>query len=232
MHEMNVQAAWGSVMRCRVTLVIALAAMLGASGGAGCSPGGIRISSTITAESAAPIERLLVLADIKSPVFGDAMYGGFHNGVTAALAMCHVDGRLLHRDPMELDEEERVVRAMKELQPGARLLIKSTGGTLDGSTPSMRSFRLELLDLASNKVTWQADVMMWDAHHDDRDNGEDLAVHVISRLRADGLLRSCPSGELSTSSCWERRRGTLAMSKRIADRQARARVAKAAPICR
>ena len=50
-----------------MTLVIALAAMLGASGGAGCSPGGIRISSTIIVESAAPIERLLVLADIKSP---------------------------------------------------------------------------------------------------------------------------------------------------------------------
>lgn len=186
-------------MRRHVTLVLALTVMLEVGGGAGCGSS-IRVSSTIILENAPPIERLFVIADIKSPVFENVMYGGFHLGMTTALSMCHVEGRLVHKDPVGLDEEERLLRVLKELQPDAQLLITSTGGTLRGGKPSKRLFELELFVRASNELAWRADVVMEDYYYlDERAAGEDLAVHIISRLRADGLLKSCPSGELSRS---------------------------------
>lgn len=193
-------------MRRHVTLVLALVVMLGAGGGAGCGPP-LRISSTTFIENTPPIERLLMIADIRSPVFTDAMYDGFKGGMMAALSLCHVEGRLLHKDPMDLDEEKRFLGFLRELQPDAQLLIDARGGTLfrDGKPPE-RLFDVELFVGASKLVAWRAQVVMRDSYDDPGANGANLAVHIISWLRADGLLKSCPSGELSSAVCREYRR--------------------------
>jgi hypothetical protein len=174
--------------------------MLGAGGGAGCGPP-VQVSSTTFIENAPPIESLLMIADIKSPVFADAMYDGFQKGMMTALSLCHVEGRLVHEDSLGLDEEERLLRVLKEFQPGAQMLIDSLGGTLQGNTPSERLFDVKLFMGASKEVAWRAKVVMQDTYDDPGVNGVDLAVHIISRLRADGLLKSCPSGELSSAVC-------------------------------
>lgn len=203
---MGVKAVWRGVMRRHVTLALTL--MLGA-GGAGCEPPPVRGSSTRFIEHAPQIERLLLIADIKSPVFGDVMYDGFRGSIMAALSWCHVEGRLEHKDPMGLDEEDRLLRSLKEFQPDAQLLIDATGGTLQGDARSTlrgvqvlkRLFEVDLFVGAAREVAWHASVVMQDSHGDPAANGAELAVHVISRLRADGLLQGCPAGKVSSAVC-------------------------------
>lgn len=206
-----------SIGRFRGIIIIMLAATLGVSSLASCGGSGLHVitfDSRVGFAGAAPVERMLVLADIRSMGFSDAMYDGFEAGMTRVLERCGVRSMTINLDFRGL-EDTRKLRASTVLQPNAILVIGRLGGivtfnthesfvranpqdrpaTLSGKpgwSSSRLNFELKLLDFKSEKVTWLANVVLDISHGSDVASGMDFANSITSRLQTDEVLKGCP----------------------------------------
>jgi hypothetical protein len=193
-------------------VVFLMAATLRVSTLASCAPVVTAINSSVDLGGTAPVERMLVFANIRSEGFSDAMYDGFEAGMTSGLERCGVRSKAVNLDFRGL-EDARKFSVWTELQPNAILVIGRAGGhatfgtdesysqALHGNRPaelsgtgwtsSRLNYEFKLLDLKSGKVTWVAKVVL-DIGGSDDASGNGFAINIISRLQTDGVLKGCP----------------------------------------
>lgn len=155
--------------------------------------GGIQtmaFNSRVDLEGAAPIERLLVFANLDS-----SMYDGFQAGMTNMLERCGVGSQILNSGFRGLEESHNF-QAAREFQPSTALAIELVRSTILPGVESRLVFELRLLDYGSGKVTWLArmEVSLRGSimTGGDRDSGARFAASIIARLRDDGVLKACP----------------------------------------
>ena len=209
--------------------------MLTCSGPAGCTPQVVRNSRVF---EKAPIESLLVLAQLE--IFDHETYYGFQEGLTRVLATCGVKSTILRVDPFGLVE-----RAPPGTLPWAALSIVGRGGrirlTAGGVGSGNLDFGLRLFDLKSNKAFWLADgklTAMTSSHHvDDKDAAVRFATDIVSQLRTDGMLTSCPPGKLAkpkvaaSPECLAARHRALVEAKQLENKRERMKAINRAPAC-
>lgn len=178
--------------------IVLLTALLAASSLLGCGSY-TSFASRADLAGAAPIERLLVFADVGTLGFTDEMYEGFRTGMTHALKRCGVESRIVGLDFRDL-EEARNFPASKELQPNAVLAFRPAGGTIFvkrmyGVEVSRRvgelDYEIRLFDLQSEKETWQAQASVR-LNSYGVSSGQEFASSAVTRLRIDGVLKGCP----------------------------------------
>lgn len=175
----------------RRVLALAVCAALGA-----CAGGRATFQVWNSAANADPVERVLVVTRI-------GMTEGLRDGVSDAfrdhLAACGVRAVVLHIDVLDLDPEQRVYEAMRQLQPSAVLSIsrQSSDTTLyNGYAASTQEYHVRVVSGRSFKVLWEG-VMTWklvsswvtDLHG----TGEKFADNIIDALRGSVLAR-CGTG--------------------------------------
>jgi hypothetical protein len=104
--------------------VIALA--LGA-GMAGCAPTATAtFSSTVNRPKIVPVDRVLVVAGVRSWEFRPALYGDFQRALSARLSSCGVASRIWYINPNAPDEPEHFRNDLRAFQPSVVLHIKDT----------------------------------------------------------------------------------------------------------
>lgn len=216
------------------TFTVALAAMLTCSGPAGCTPQVVFNSRVF---EKAPIESLLVLTHLE--IFDHETYYGFQEGLTRVLATCGVKSKILRIGPFGRGE-----RAPPGTLPWAALSIVGRGGkvrlTSDLGLGDL-DFGLELFDPKSNKAFWRADGKLTakaSSHHvHDKDAAVRFATDIVSQLRTDGMLTSCPPGKLAipkvgaSPECLAARRRALVEAMQLENKRERMKAINDAPIC-
>jgi hypothetical protein len=195
--------SWGVIMRRLNVILLTALLQCGSLAGCGSAPPRTTFTSRRLFEASAPIKRLLVLADVRSPSFGEEMYHGFEESMTNALASCGGELRVWQRDPMSLTEREDLQRTIKEFQPNAILRIDAIGGSMyskQGVTKNRLGFELALSDVVVNEIIWagiaEFRVTTGAAGNNDRISGESFGTAIITQLRNDLLLKGCPDGHL------------------------------------
>ncbi|TMQ20494.1 MAG: hypothetical protein E6J90_15975 [Deltaproteobacteria bacterium] len=125
-----------------VWVAAAVALVVGACALGGCEP---RItagfSSRLYSANAPPIERLLIVPDMKSQAFGDSMYHGFETGLIKRLSLCGVQPRILVLDALELEPEQRFAQVANEFHATAAMFINPLGGKLQRRIQAARVAR-------------------------------------------------------------------------------------------
>jgi len=211
------------------TFFIKLTILLWGSSLSGCVgvTGGTVFTSHANLTNAAPVKLLMVLEDVQNGGFDHNMHEGFHVALTSGLTACGVALRILHPDPMDLDLSQYIDANVKEFQPSAMLLINTTGGNI-GGRPSTLTYDLKLIDLESNRVTWLAksNFSIWVS---DTDSGGGFGISIVSRLRDDGVLMSCP--RLLYQDCEKERRRAYSEASQETDERERKKVIESAPKC-
>ena len=175
--------------------------------------------------SAAPLERLLVVANVTSSGFPVKMYEAFQAGLTNRLATCGVPSKVLlvHSST---DPVQRVADASAELAPTATLVIQRDGGDVvreskrvgymvTERTTSRLLFQLEMFDTSSARRTWLARSQFdtRESNTDAETSAVEFATSIVSRLRDDGILPGCPTSGWPAFKppprCWDVRRRIL-----------------------
>lgn len=167
----------------------------------GCASGSITMNSQRSQAAAAPIERLLVLANLKSQGFSDRMYDGFSAGLAGRLRACHVEPRVFHAEPGNDGWPAGVAAEAKAFAPSATLLIRATGGLLQTragvTTSASVVIALRIAATGTGAELWRAklvfDVDTNSLWYNDTASGERLASLLADRLRQDGVLDRCPA---------------------------------------
>src|SRR5438477_2108175 len=144
-----------------VWVAAAVALVVGACALGGCEP---RItagfSSRLYSANAPPIERLLIVPDMKSQAFGDSMYHGFETGLIKRLSLCGVQPRILVLDALELEPEQRFAQVANEFHATAAMFINPLGGKLHSVNGNLTSaelvFELKLFHVESKQLVWLA----------------------------------------------------------------------------
>jgi hypothetical protein len=182
---------------------VVLLALLAASSLPGCGSH-TTFASRADLGGAAPVERLLVFADVGTMGFTDSMYEGFQTGMTSMLERCGVKSRVVALDFRTVAESRNLV-ASRELQPNAVLALRPAGGTITVTTlhgaevsrhVSGLTYELRLFDLESEKVTWRARASVGLTSYG-VSSGKDFATGIVSQLRTDGVLRGCRPGDFA-----------------------------------
>ena len=209
----------------------------------GCDPlVNATFSSRTYPTGAAPIERLLVVARVKSRAFDDSMSQGFETGLVRRLGVCGVQSRVMYNDGMDLDFEQRMSEITKEFQPGAAMEIKALGGDIYSTNGTVTNahllFELKILYLESNQLTWLArsafDFHTGSIDEDAWNAGVEFATHIISRIRDDGVLPHCPAAGTrwpELDFCREGRRRKVEEIKHVRDDRERRLLLEALPVC-
>lgn len=167
----------------------------------GCTSGSIIMNSRRSQASAAPIERLLVLANLKSQGFSDSMYDGFSAAFAGQLRACHVEPRVFHAEPGNDDWPRTVAAEAVAFAPSATLLIRATGGVLHTRSGVTKAASIVIglrIDATDTRAElWRAklvfDVDTGSVWYNDTASGERLASLLVDQLRRDGVLDRCPA---------------------------------------
>jgi hypothetical protein len=108
-----------------MAVVVAIAAM--GAGVAGCAPTATAtFSSTVDRPKIVPVERVLVVAGVRSWEFQPALYGDFQRALTERLTSCGVTSRIWYINPNASDEPEHFRNDLRAFQPSVVLHIKDT----------------------------------------------------------------------------------------------------------
>jgi hypothetical protein len=117
------------------------------------------------------------------------------------LASCKVRLAILHKDDLALDESERLRQTTETLRPNAILVIRSRGGVFQSNNDWHHvTFSFALIEPGSHYTLWGGEAEVTAETIGGESDGRRFAAEIITHLRDDGVLTSCPSGELSRSS--------------------------------
>jgi hypothetical protein len=181
------------------SLVVMVMVVVGAFG---CTqPGSITMNSRRSQVVAPPIERLLVLVNLKSRGFSDAMYFGFSTALEDQLRACEIMPKLFHAEPGNETWPTVMDAEARGFGPNAALLIRATGEHvyLKRDVTKFASMVIELrIELPeSGAELWRAKLVFQvdtgGPSSQDNENGKRLASFLTDRLRQDGLLDRCPA---------------------------------------
>lgn len=206
----------------------------------------VKFESQVAGGSAAPIEKLLVIASFDPKVFTDDMFDGFQDALTERLALCGVQARALYRDPKAVDFEERVTATLRAQQASAVLTMnaQTTNVTAENERHGFKGtlgFDLAVLDAGSKVVRWRAGSKLeidvggdWSIF---AGAGATFATSLASQLRFDGMLPGCPQDlagwpEISPpAGCMRIRKRVLQEASQLQSDEQRAAKEKSAPMC-
>ena len=165
---------------------------------AGCAAGS---STVISSQTEGPpksrIDRLVVFANFGRGI-DEQMSQGFEAGWANRLNACGVKSVIFHNDVQNLDAGADTDSATQRFRPAAILWIDFETGFVDATAGERKlNFNLKLVDAKSRKPMWHAStrfaVNTSAASVEDRENfGVGFATTVVSRLRGDGVLATCP----------------------------------------
>lgn len=167
---------------------------------AGCANARTSIESSTNLKNAAPVTRLLIFEDVESSLSAGDLYRGFVERVKSGLTSCGVTASIEQvRGPVDLNQ--LVAGPIENYHASSVMLIEADGGEdihnrRNGTDTYKLRFKLRLLDVVSNKVTWMAEskvYMTTSWASDDVENGGRFAAAIVSRLQDDGVLTGCPS---------------------------------------
>jgi hypothetical protein len=187
----------GRGISARVAVCASLAIGALAVGAAGCGSTSVTVTSQRRNAPAAPIERLLLFADMKSEAFTATMYRGFTAGLANRLRLCSVRSRAMHRDPLDVDADSHLSATLQAFRPTAAMRVKAIGGQLNKTNGTLTSatlyFDLELIEAVSGAVLWHARsaLVYSGALYPEWERGVRLATGVVAQLRDDGMLPRC-----------------------------------------
>jgi hypothetical protein len=182
------------------------------------------ISSQTEGSTRARIDRMVVFANFGHGL-DDQMSQGFEAGWSNRLSACGVKSVIFRNEVQNLDVGADADSATQRFRPTAILWIDFETGFVDASAGERKlNFNLKMIDAKSRKPVWRASTQFavnGAASVEDRENfGVGFATTVVSKLRGDGVLSTCPpagnawpavdvAGELQ-------RRPTLDESKAVA----------------
>jgi len=219
----------------------ATALVLAATGVAGCAspPREATINSEVNLAGAAPIQRVLVIANVDFNEFYQQMADAFREALANRFTLCGVQSQITVSDPLAKDPKGSLASALQESKATAVLEIDRVpgggSGVLNGrgQLNGLLVFQMKLLDIASQKLMWQAraSVNMTGMVDDRVPTGVGFATMIASRMRGDGVLRDCPAVWPKFTGCEERRRDALNDVGRARDNNERARLLEAVPSC-
>jgi len=229
-----------NVRSCQLVVIVILGAV---SVVAACGSAASTFNSKADLTGTSPIDSLLTVTSIKIDNFGFGMfYRGFRASLTSALAACGVKSRMLQVDPLGLGPElnDRIEQDIKEFHPSAVLDIKVISrNTTVSDTGSVREewiFELNMLDVVSKKRIWMAKTMpKFNARY--IAPGMSFATSIASRLRDDGVLRSCPTDAVGWPAvprlpdCKDERRSLVTQAQQTTDMAERKRLISTMPTC-
>jgi hypothetical protein len=175
----------------RWVLALAVCAALGA-----CAGGRATFQIWRSAANADPVERVLVVTRIGMT---EELRDGVSDAFRDHLAACGVRAVVLHIGVLDLDPEQRVYEAMRQLQPSAVLSIstQSSQTTLyNGYAASTQDYHVRVVSARSRTVLWEG-LMTWklvsswvtDLHA----TGAQFVDSILDALRGSVLAR-CRAG--------------------------------------
>jgi hypothetical protein len=191
------------------------------------------------AASAAPIDRLLVYADIQSEYFNDQSYKGFQAGLMGRLADCGIASRVLPTGPVNADDPAQIELIPGEQPPTTAMSIGLSDrkiykvyhpGTVTISGTLF--FELKIFDATSHKVIWLAKSSFeFPSRDDDELHGMQFASNLITRLQDDGMLNRCRVHE-AYPGCLQQRRELRLQASKTVDKLERWKLFQSAPSCK
>jgi hypothetical protein len=120
--------------------------------------------------------------------------------MASRLRACGITPRILTTYRLDMNPGQPIDVAVREFRPSAILSIMPIGVNRIRDERDERNernkpdktlfFKLALVDLASDKVTWVAKYR----GHGYSDFGSEFALRIVLRLREDGVLKGCPGG--------------------------------------
>jgi hypothetical protein len=204
---------------------------------AGCEPPATIFRSRADLANTAPIDRLLVLANLD---VDGRVSRGFAGGLENRLAACGVVSQVvlgpIAADPLAASHGTG-------FQPSAALLVRSEGGQLTTNQDIRYGtlyFGFQLHDAASHKPSWVAKAEFHLATHnslEDTLEGVRLATSIATRLRDDGVLPGCPAASVgwqpmhAFSGCADERRRILVDAMHHPSDPERSHLIASAPTC-
>jgi hypothetical protein len=192
---------------------VVLAATLGVSLAA-CRPPVSTLRSNANLEGAKPITQLVVYSDIEGPAVTHVASTAFEAGIVRRLNACGVEARVVSADRMDpTPPDARIGPVLAQLQTGAVMIVKATGGELKPST-NLLQVKLALTDVETHETTWAADASAYFSTGDAAAaDGAKFATLLVTRLRDDGVLTHCKPGE-AYPGCFDDLRRALAARQR------------------
>jgi hypothetical protein len=168
----------------------------------GCAIGGAQIHSSAFDAGGAPIRRLVVVFNARSPHFTDALYAAFVSSTQRRLESCGINVTVLEfdpRDPRELEMRWQLAQRGGQADPDAVLTFNRNGGKLVtglGGTSGNLYFDAEATDSSFRESLWRARIdfrlLTRNVFADDKLSGERFAAQFVSRLAGDSLITGCP----------------------------------------
>ncbi len=156
----------------------------------------VTFESKATLGHAAPIDRMLVVMDVQNQALDADIYRGLEIGLSQRLGSCRIRAKVLH--DMRANPLDPTSTAFQAVQPVAVMSIELASPpyvrNIGFATAVSAVFAFKLVDLASHETTWIArsklEVRSMRSH---MGLGGRFATEIVSRLRDDGVLASCPA---------------------------------------
>jgi hypothetical protein len=165
----------------------------------GCASSLVTITSRTEAPDVAPLKRLLVVANVDPASFTGLMHRSFDSTWMDRLNACGVQSAILNSTAMDINIEKNLVAAAQAFQPNAILMIRSAGGQvwINRDQRSVR-FEMKIIDVETQKTTWMASSVLeisagYMTDQQRQEVGANFASSILSRLRHDSVLTSCPA---------------------------------------
>jgi len=209
----------------------------------GCASGQATFKSQVDVGNMTPIERMVVMPAVRGPGFNWQMYEGFIAGLKSRLATCGVQSTFFSPGALELDADQQLAKLVAENRASAIMSIAHGPKNKLGTTENALQFELSIVDVASQKTVWMATghLQMTKLAVDHSASGVQFATRVVSRLRADHVLKGCPPPEAGWSDvevshspppeCLEERQRVLDAAANTTDLGKRAKMMQSAPTC-
>lgn len=176
-------------------LLVALTLLVAAA----CARSNATFRSSLDKPRATPMERVLVLANVRSRAFNEEVYRGFEKALQGGFTSCGLqEARVLHTDSLENEAQwkTRVADATAQLKPSAILMIRGvTGDVLVGRYGTNADLVYELKLFEGPEVYWSARVKLTmltrNLYADDAASGAKFGWSIVRQIEADGLLKGC-----------------------------------------
>jgi hypothetical protein len=153
-------------------------------------------NSRLEVASAPPVKRMVVYEDVDGPPVEPAMHAAFARVVAQHLEACGLAARVATAVGLATDTAEMTASA-RGFEADTVLVVRQSGGNIVQGGAGDLVFDLELIELASSKVTWRARVKLGflspRSSSGAAASGRNLGAGIVARLRDDHALAGCPA---------------------------------------
>jgi hypothetical protein len=157
-----------------------------------------QVNSQTQRKPPSAVQRVLVLASIKTQTFGDVIYRGMEEGLQQRLSECRIASRVTHTNPMEVDPQRKLLETVADFKPDAVLTLVRTSSEATigrGGSNGDYYFRLVLSDGSMREEYWKAmahvRALTQNPLVNERASGGYIASAIVEQMKSDGVLSTC-----------------------------------------